>query len=473
MMPMRLSWIAAQLDWQLLGSDRTIEGITTDSRQVKSGDCFLALCGERFDAHEFIPDVVARGAGALIVSTAQELAEAQGVPQLVVKDTRLALGQLGALVRQQVAPKVIAITGSCGKTTVKEMIAAILANRGNVLATAGNFNNDIGVPLTLLRLEPQHEFAVMELGANHQGEIAYTTAMAKPDVALITNIGAAHLEGFGDIDDVANAKGEIFSGLSNGGTAIYDLASEYADRWQNLCQGRMLCGFSLTDEAGEAPVSASQISLDKQSCAAFELHTPLGQVAIRLGIPGRHNVANVLAAAAACLAVGITLDEIKTGLANMVPVGGRLNVTTPAPGFTLIDDTYNANVTSVTAAINLLAQRSGLRVLVLGDMGELGEDARHYHREMGRLAAEAGLELLVTQGQLSSACGDLFTGEYHHFEDQEVLSHFLVERLAADATDVPLTILVKGSRSAKMERVVAMLSTSQLASIEYRSSFEC
>lgn len=475
MIPMSLRWIARQLNGQLLGPDYTIEQVSCDSRQIGAGDCFLALTGKRFDGHQFITQATAKGAGALIVSQPQQTS----LPQLIVDDTRLALGQLGALVRQQVAPRVIAITGSCGKTTVKEMIAAILANHASadeVLATAGNFNNDIGVPLTLLRLQPQHRFAVMELGANHQGEIAYTTGLVRPDVALITNVGAAHLEGFGNIEDVARAKGEIFEGLSLQGTAIYDLQSDFADHWKKTCQGRMLCGFAVDNAA---PVRADRIRVDQQGCALFDLLTAAGTIAIHLPLPGQHNVANALAAAAACLAVGVTLPEIARGLADMQPVAGRLNAIHPAPHFTLIDDTYNANVTSVTAAITLLAQQPGFRVLVLGDMGELGPDGQAYHAQMGELADSLGLELLVTQGELSRHCGDGFKGEHHHFDNRELLSQFLISRLlegdgtAPDNGSTPLTVLVKGSRSAKMEQVVSRLTQSQLASSEFRSSIEC
>ena len=466
MIAMNLGWIAEQLGWQLIGEDCTITAVSTDSRRIGDGDCFLALSGERFNAHDFIPDVVARGAAAVIVSERQAI----DIPQLLVSDTRQALGELGALVRRQVAPRTVAITGSCGKTTVKEMCAAILALKGKVLYTAGNFNNDIGVPLTLLRLESDHEFAVMELGANHGGEIDYTTQLVKPEVAMVTNVGASHLEGFGTVDDVARAKGEIYGGLAPDGTAIYDLQSDYADYWKNLCQGRKLCGFAVN---GDAPVRAVNVRLDADGCAHFDLHSPQGDIPVQLALPGEHNVANALAAAAACLALGASLAQVAVGLLAVRPVGGRLNMLQPADNFTLIDDTYNANVTSVTAAITLLAQRPGFRVLVLGDMGELGDDARHYHALIGQRADAAGIDLLITRGALSRHCGDDFGGEHHHFDDHEVLSHFLVDRLDALANDAPLTVLVKGSRSATMEQVVQLLAKSRLASFEFRSSFEC
>ena len=437
--------ISRMLGAKLLGADQQITSVSTDSRSITAGELFIALKGPNFDGAAFVSDVKAKGAVAVVL----EQPVAEDITQLIVPDTRLALGQLAAAVKQRLAVKTIAVTGSAGKTTVKEMMAAILGRLGTVLSTQGNFNNDIGVPLTMLRLTAQHQYAVLELGANHQGEIAYTTSLAKPDVAIITNVAPSHLEGFGDVYGVARAKGEIFNGLPAQGVAIVPADSEYRDYWLRRLDNNQVLQFSATSPA--ADYHAENIVLDHQGCAGFELVCPAGRQTVQLTIPGKHNVANALAAAAACIAVGASLADVAQGLGQMQAVKGRTNVKLLSPQLRLIDDTYNANVESVKAAIDLLASYSGFRVLVLGDMAELGADARLYHEEIGLYAKKAGINLLFTLGVLSQSASDLFNGQGAHFSSRQALLQRLMPIVSEQQA---VTLLVKGSRSAKMELVV-------------------
>lgn len=445
MITMSLSEIAVAVEGQLIGADITIDGVCTDSRSLKQDELFLALKGPNFDGHRFIDQVTKLGAKAIIVdhNVVSEL------PQLIVKDTRVALGKLGAYVKNQIAPKTVGITGSSGKTTVKEMVAAILSRLGKVLATNGNFNNDIGVPLTLLRLEKQHDFAVIEMGANHIGEIAYTTELVKPDVAIINNIAAAHLEGFGDLCGVARAKGEIFEGLGESGVAIYNQDSKYASKWQWRLTDKNVRRFSCLTASD---CYSSDVVLDDDGCASFKLNTFKGNSFITLTVPGKHNVCNAVAAATIALECGASLDDIRIGLAEMRPVKGRANLYQLAENMKLIDDTYNANVESIKAAIELLANFPGYRVLILGDMGELGSDARSYHQEVGEFAKESGIDVLLTLGVLSQSTSDAFKENGQHFSSRKQLLVKLFELLKVESQQI--SILVKGSRSAHMEHVV-------------------
>ncbi|QOL25906.1 UDP-N-acetylmuramoyl-tripeptide--D-alanyl-D-alanine ligase [Thalassotalea sp. LPB0316] len=433
--------IAANKDCQLA----TINSIVTDSRELAQDDVFLALKGPNFDGHKFCQQALEKGCQAVIVSEEQAI----DIAQVVVEDTRIALGKIGAYIKAQVAPKTVAITGSSGKTTVKEMVYAILSRLGNVLATNGNFNNDIGVPLTLMRLDPSHDYAVIELGANHLGEIAYTTNLTKPDVAVINNIAAAHLEGFGDLCGVARAKGEIFDGLEEGGIAIYNQDTPYAGKWQWRLTDKNVLKVSCNDVADFYP---SDVVLDDNGCASFKLHTPTGASYIELPIPGKHNVCNALMAAAIALQFGASVDDIRLGLIDMVPAKGRLNVHTPAKGFKLIDDSYNANVESVKAATQLLANLPGKRVLVLGDMGELGQEARQYHHEVGAFAKSLAIDGLFTLGVLSQSASQAFGDNGFHFNDRASLMASLKQYLSNEEQSI--SVLVKGSRSARMELVV-------------------
>ena len=444
MIPLSLQDIAKVLGGQLLGEERTIAAVSSDSRQIPADCLFVALKGERFDGHSFCAQAVADGAAALLVSDPLPVA----VPQVLVPDTRYALGQLGAMVRNRVAPKVIAITGSCGKTTVKEMCAAILSQRGAVLATQGNLNNEIGVPLTLLRLTPEHQFAVLELGANHPGEIAWTTSLAKPDVALINNVAAAHLEGFGSLQGVALAKSEIFTGLVEQGVAVVNADSEFYSHWRADLEPNLI-SFGL--ENRRADVQARDIEHDALGCHRFTLITPLGEMDVHLPIPGRHNISNALAATAAPLPLGVTVPMIKDRLEMMQPVKGRLCIQ-QLPGVTLIDDTYNASVESVLAAINTLAAMPGYRVLVFGDMGELGQEAEAQHRRVGQHARLAGLDAVYTVGVLAALSAEEAQG--HHFADKPALFAALGDLLQQQPV---ITLLAKGARSSRMEEVIAFV----------------
>lgn len=448
MISLLLSDIATAVEGTLIGDDKTVCQIVTDSRSLQINDVFLALKGANFDGHRFLEQVIEKGCSAAIVDHDCQLS----IPQIVVADTHKALGKIGAYVKEQVSPKTVGITGSSGKTTVKEMVAAILARLGNVLATEGNFNNDIGVPLTLLRLDHSHDFAVVEMGANHMGEIAYTSGLVKPDVAVINNIAAAHLEGFGDLCGVARAKGEIFEGLKEDGVALYNQDCKLANKWQWRLVDKNVRRFSCFNQAD---CYSSDVILDENGCASFKLTTNIGSVFIELTVPGRHNVCNAVAAASIAIEFGASLDDIRLGLAEMTPVKGRLNLHQLSENFKLIDDTYNANVESIKAATDLLANYPGRRILILGDMGELGSEARSYHQEVGEYASSRNIDDLLTLGVLSQNTSDAFKkanlhGE--HFSTRDNLINQLQTMLLDEEQQI--SILVKGSRSSHMEYVV-------------------
>ncbi|MGY4026637.1 UDP-N-acetylmuramoyl-tripeptide--D-alanyl-D-alanine ligase [Aeromonas rivuli] len=446
MMTLRLAELAQALDARLLGEDAEITAISTDTRTLGPGALFVALRGERFDAHDFCEQAMAAGASALLVERELPLA----IPQLIVTNSLKGLGLLGRLVRERVNPKVLAITGSCGKTTVKEMATAILRHEGEVLATAGNFNNEVGVPLTLLRLEAQHQFAVMELGANHPGEIAWTTSLARPDAAIINNVAAAHLEGFGSLEGVFHAKSEIFEGLGECGNAIVNADNEFWPQWR---ERGIRCAFSLEDQS--QPFHARDIVLNGQGCAEFVLVTPQGELTLTLAIPGRHNVANALAAAAGCLALGASLASVKAGLEQMAPVKGRFCVRRWGD-LTLIDDTYNASVESVLAGIDALTAMGGYKVLVFGDMKELGEESAAQHARVGHHARERGLDAVLTVGEQSRHTADAAGGR--HFDNKASLYDALAQMINTEQT---ISILVKGARGSRMEEIVNMVADHQ------------
>ncbi|MFT4994066.1 MAG: UDP-N-acetylmuramoyl-tripeptide--D-alanyl-D-alanine ligase, partial [Paraglaciecola sp.] len=380
-----------------------------------------------------------------------------------------ALGLLAAAVKTLIAPKTVAITGSSGKTTVKEMVAAILSRRGKVLATQGNFNNDIGVPLTLLRLEQEHEFAVIELGANHLGEIAYTTDLVKPDVATVVNAAAAHLEGFGSLLGVARAKSEIFKGLADHGLAVLNRDSQFFAFWQGKLGLNKMQSFSVD---GDSDFYAQNVTLGPDGCAQFTLCTPDGQIGVLLSLPGLHNVSNALVAAALAIGVGASLHNIKDGLQLMPHVSGRLDVKQLTDQVKILDDTYNANVASVNVAIDLLASFAGRKVLVLGDMAELGEKARYYHEKVGEYALQHGINELYSLGVLSQSASEVFKDHGKHFSKVQTLVSYLNEQLGGEQRNI--SILVKGSRSARMERVVHALEVSPVGKLErLRESLAC
>ncbi len=446
--------LAEILNGQLVGDATiTVENVSTDTRQHTPNGLFFALKGEKFDAHHYLNDAIAQGCVAVVVDHPCEIALAQ----IVVADTRLALGQLAKWLKAHLHPKTVAMTGSSGKTTVKEMTAAILqksaVNSDAVLFTNGNFNNDIGVPLTLLRLEPRHQFAVIELGANHIGEIAYTTDLVRPDVALVNNVAAAHLEGFGSIDGVAKAKGEIYRGLADDGVAVINLDCHYLDRWQSEIGAHQVRSFSATNS--QADYYADQVQMTENG-ATFLLCTPQGNIEVHSAYLGQHNISNALAATALAMSVGANLQQVKQGLEQKSQVKGRLFPIQVHENLLLLDDTYNANVDSLQSAIRVLQKYSAFRILVIGDMAELGENTRSCHQEVADFAKSAELELVVSFGEESAVISR--TAHGMHFSDKNALADYLkniIEQKLKENQKVVL--LAKGSRRMKMEDVINSL----------------
>jgi len=449
---MKLAAVADVLGGRLLGGDADFAAVSTDSRHLAPGDLFVALAGPHFDGHDFVGQAAVHGAVAAIVSRAVDVA----MPLLLVQDTRLALGRLAALWRRAGAARVVAVTGSNGKTTLKEMIAAVLQRRGRVLATAGNLNNDIGVPLTLLRLQDE-PYAVIEMGANHLGEIRYLSELAQPDVAVLNNAGRAHLEGFGSPENVARAKAEIVAGLVPGGVFVYNADSPWAPLWRDLAAGRNCLSFGIDAPADvTSPGSARLEWTDAAFRNRFALRADGDTVEVELALAGAHNRCNALAAAAAARALGCPLADIRDGLAAVAPVRGRLAPQRRADGVWLIDDSYNANPDSVAAAIAVLAAAPGRKILVLGDLAELGPDSLALHAAIGTQARAAGVDLLCTAGSSSEAASRSFGAGARHFAAQPALIDFLREQV-----EVGDVVLVKGSRSARMEQVVAALAAEE------------
>jgi len=438
---MTLAAAAKVLQGTLRGTDTEFTGVSTDTRTLKHGDLFVALVGPNFDGHSFVNEAAGKGAAGALVSRAL----AADVSAVQVADTRLGLGQLAAHWRRQFQIPVIAVTGSNGKTTVKNMIAAILNVTGPVLATQGNLNNDIGVPLTLLRLKPGDLHAVIEMGMNHPGEIDYLTKITHPTIALINNAAAAHLAGLGSVSAVARAKGEIYSGLDAVGIAVLNADDPHADLWRELAAPHRIITFGLDRPAD---VSA-EYELDAGG-STIHLKTPHGGINMRLSLLGRHNVMNALAASSASLAAGVSLADIQTGLEKLRSVSGRLEVKHGLNGARILDDTYNANPGSLAAGVEVLKVASGERVLVLGDMGELGKAAHDIHRRVGLLAKSLGIERLYAVGELTPGAVEAFGKGAQHFTSHEALIENLRSCLHAG-----MTVLVKGSRLMKMERVVA------------------
>jgi len=433
--------------------------ISTDSRTLQRGALFVALQGPRFDGHDYLSRALESGAVAAIVSQPQtDIA----FPQICVADTLVALGQLAAHWRRQFGIPVVAITGSNGKTTVKEMLAAILRQQHAVLGTKGNLNNEIGVPLTLLGLTAEHQYAVVELGASKAGDIDYLTHMVEPDVALITNVAPAHLEGFGDIAGVARAKGEIFRGLSARGVAVLNADEARVGIWQVMAADKEKICFGLRNNAAvTAQINAESGTVDN----AFLLKTPAGPITVGLRLVGRHNVMNALAAAAAAQALDIPLDQIKAGLEAMRPVDGRLAAVGGINGIRLINDTYNANPGSIRAALDVLSACRGETVLVLGDMGELGNAAAALHEQVGRQARTCGITRLYAVGEFAGLAAGTFGQGGVQCDDHEALIQTLQHDLMQGTytIDSPCTVLVKGSRLMRMEQVVAALATDGIA----------
>ncbi|HVC48843.1 MAG TPA: UDP-N-acetylmuramoyl-tripeptide--D-alanyl-D-alanine ligase [Burkholderiales bacterium] len=423
-------------------------GVSTDSRSIKPGELFVALQGPNFDGHEFISAAFHHGASAALLSreTGSE------IPYLLVKDTRSALGQLAQVWRKRCGLPVVAITGSNGKTTVKEMLSAIArAEWGNnhVLSTRGNFNNEIGLPLTLLQVRSFHRMAVLEMGMNHSGEIRYLSGIAMPDVALVNNAQNAHLEGLGTVEAVARAKGEIYEGLGSAGIAVINADDRFFPLWRQLAKPREILTFGISHGDIRAryvlEAVSSRITLLLPDNAALD---------VRLNVPGEHNVRNAIAATAAALAAGIGIDAIRNGLEGFAGVSGRLQIKSGQNGALLLDDSYNANPDSVRVAIDVLARQPGRKIFILGDMGELGEKTAGLHSYIGDLTRDAGIDALYTVGHYSLQALQSFKGEGKHFDDQVELVEHIRKQI-----DKNTTLLIKGSRFMKMERVVHALET--------------
>ncbi len=440
---MRLSEAAVVVNGTLYGEDAVFDGVSKDTRDIRPGDLYVAIRGPRFDGHDFVDKAVAAGAAGALVQQKHDTALAQ----IEVDDTVKALGRLAAGWRQRFDGVLIGLTGSNGKTTVKEMCRHILQQHvgaSRVLATEGNLNNDIGMPLSLLKLHERHRYAVIEMGANHVGEIETLTQIAQPDIAILNNAGPAHLEGFGSLGNVARAKAEIFSGLRAGGTAIINLDDAFAPLWLQQCRADKVLTFSASRQ--QADVYLQQQASGMQLCWRGESQ-PLS-----LAVPGEHNRMNALAATAACLATGLSLQQIAAALNGFENIGGRLRRQTLVNGVTLIDDSYNANPASVKAAIEVLAAQEGYCILVLGDMGELGKDAVALHADIGRYAKQAGIDRLLALGELSRHSAESFGEGGAFFDDRNELAAALLQAAVAGSV-----VLVKGSRMMRMESLAAVL----------------
>ena len=471
---LKLSDVAVMTNGTLLGADVALNAVSIDTRKAKSGDLFIAIKGERFDAHDFVAGLMGKVAGAIV---SQEVP--CDVPQVLVEDTRLALAELASAWREHYKNPVIGLTGSNGKTTLKEMVAAILTQQGNVLATAGNFNNDIGMPLTLLRMRKEHDFAVIEMGANHFGEIRFLAEIAKPDIAVVNNAGSAHLEGFGTVEGVAKEKGEIFSALTENGVAVINGDDEYADYWLGLNTqqvGRKTVLFSMekmsqTNGRGDCE---GCVSGDYLGNGRLLIRVNSAEQEVQLNLLGKHNAMNALAATAVATAVGVDLQTVKKGLESVASVPGRLERVEGIAGTILLDDTYNANPASIQAAIDVLVEGSDTRILVLGDLGELGGDANEIHADIGVKAKLSGIEKMFCLGKHSAKACEQFGSPGNAFSELDMLVDALKKEIndtmnstinstisgtKNDKMSAPknMTILIKGSRSAQMERVVEAL----------------
>lgn len=432
-------------------------GVSTDTRTLMPGQLFVALVGPNFDGHNFIKEAEQKGAAGIVVSRPVETS----LPSFLVADTRIALGELAKQWRQQFSIPIVALTGTAGKTTTKTLLGAILSQCGELLITPGTLNNDIGVPLTLLQLNSEHQYAVIEMGTNHVGEIEYLAQMVEPTVAMVLNAGPGHLEFLGTIEGVAHEKGSIYDGLTDSGVAIINADDDYAGYWSERAYEHRRVMFGRngsphpSDTETDHPVDvwASDVTLNKEGCAHFVLHVETQQIHVQLQVPGEHNVMNALAAASAAWVLGISLTAIKTGLEAALPVTKRLVARTGIRGVRIMDDTYNANPSSFKAAIDILTQLPGKeKILIMGDMRELGPMSADFHKEIGELAKQKGIHRLYAVGTFSTHAVQAFGEGAAHFPDQISLIEAVKPTL-----NTQMTILVKGSRGMAMEHVVAGL----------------
>lgn len=457
---MRLAQAAEVLYATRNGADVSFDGVSTDSRSIAKGQLFVALRGERHDGHGFLAAVARSGAAAAMVDAAWQAANATvtaPLPLIVVDDTRLSLGRLAQHWRAQFSPVLIGIAGSNGKTTAKEMLASILRSavgEESVLSTAGNLNNDIGLPLTLLRMRAAHRWCAIELGMNHKGEIATLAQIARPTIALVTNAQREHLEFMGSVDEVAEENSDLFRALSADGIAVINADDAHAATFRKAAAGQRMVDFSL--ERGATVTGRYRL---RHLSSTISIRCPAGEVEATLAIPGAHNVMNALAAAACAHAAGIAPQAIAQGLVAFRPYTGRLQVKTTPQGATVIDDSYNANPDSVRAAIDVLAAAPGNTVLVLGDMGEVGDEGPDFHSEIGRYARERGVGGVLALGESTAHTVAAYGQGARHYATPDDL----LEALAA-RRDAGTTILVKGSRFMHMERIVAALCGTKMES---------
>jgi len=453
-MMMRLSDLCRIVDGELQGADVPFDAVSIDTRSLREGDLFVALKGARFDANEFIEQAEQAGAVAALV----ERKTASGLPQVVVADTRLALGRFGEAWRKRCSVAVIGVTGSNGKTTVKEMLAAVLGLHDPVLFTRGNLNNELGVPLTLLRLRPEHRYAVVEMGANHPGEIAYTSRIAHPGVTLITNAGAAHLEGFGSIEGVARAKGELLASLDEQGTAVLNADDAFFDLWKTLADKRRVITFGLSTQADVRAIAVEPTRLAGGFHTCFSVEYKSRRWSMSLALAGRHNVCNALAATAGSLALGLEMEQIKAGLAAVRPVPGRMQPVAGPQGSVLINDSYNANPTSFEAGLDVLVALDGEPWVIMGALGELGDDSSELHARVGEMAKEKGVVRLFATGPDADQAVEAFGEGAAFFSQPSDLARAVRKIIHKD-----VAALVKGSRSQRLEQVIDALTTEPAA----------
>jgi UDP-N-acetylmuramoyl-tripeptide--D-alanyl-D-alanine ligase len=439
-----LSTASEVMRGRLCGADRPYRGISTDTRTLQAGELFFALQGPSYDGSEFVPAAAARQAAGAVVRAETEVR----LPTIVVDDTRRALGKLAADWRRQLPVTLVGLTGSNGKTTLKEMIASCLALSAPTLATRGNLNNEIGLPLMLSELGPEHRYAVMEMGANNFGEIAWLTSLARPQVVAITNAGPAHLEGFRDVAGVARAKGEILQGSERPEHAVLNADERYFSYWKELAAGVPVTSFGLSASADFHPLGIAAAG----SGSSFVLSGGGFEFKVELPLAGLHNVVHACAAAAVASLVGVEPDTIRRGLQAVRPVAGRLTPLKARAGAAVFDDSYNANPASVIAAAEFLARQEGEGWLVLGDMRELGDEAQALHRSVGRAVREAGVARLFAAGPLSRHAAEAFGRNAAWFDDVDDLAAAVSAELQAG-----VNVLVKGSRAMRMERVVQAL----------------
>ena len=450
-----LSDAAAQFGGTLLNSDAKCDRVSIDSRKVKRGDIFVALSGKNHDGHEFIEGIANKIAGAIV----SKPVFGKNLSQWVVKDTEKALGYMASLKRDSFRGQTVAVTGSSGKTTVKEFIASILKLCGSVHATEGNLNNQIGLPLTLLALSNAADYLVLEMGARKAGDINYLCSLSRPDISLVNNVQNAHIGAFGDLDSTASAKSEIYRSLPEDGVGVLNLDIDYADKWRGVIGARRCVTFST--EGKSADVTAIDLESDELGCYKFTMRfspktQSSGDIVISLNVPGRHSVSNAVAAASCALATGAGIDQIKQGLQMAQPLPGRLMVKKLRSGGSLIDDSYNANPESVKAAINFLSTRPGIRIFVFGDMADLGNRAPEFHCSIGDYARDLGIDSMLTLGCLSANASKRFNGQ--HFSSLDALRNYLSSFKDTSET----TFLIKGSRASSMEKIVVMLESGEI-----------